>query len=99
VLDAALEKLDDHLHEAYRRERALPELREAYRCVHRPMDEDEIKAGRRRLAFDELFMLQLGVMLKRRHRRETLKAPALKHSDAIDEHIRALSVHAHARSG
>jgi len=88
VLEAALEKLDDHLHDAYRKDRALPELRDAYRMVHRPRDEDEIKAGRRRLAFDELFMLQLGVMLKRRHRRETMKAPALKHSGAIDKHIR-----------
>jgi ATP-dependent DNA helicase RecG len=88
VLDAALEKLDDHLHVEYRGKRALPELREAYRMAHRPQDEDEIKSGRRRLAFDELFMLQLGVMLKRRHRRETLKAPALKHTKAIDEHIR-----------
>jgi ATP-dependent DNA helicase RecG len=30
-----------------------------------------------------------GVMLKRRHRRETLRAVALKHNDAIDAHITA----------
>ncbi len=89
VLEPALEKLEDHLHEAYRGQAALPELREAYRMVHRPEDEDDIHAGRRRLAFDELFLLQLGVMLKRQHRRETLRAPALKHDEAIDEHIRA----------
>ncbi|TVQ57815.1 MAG: ATP-dependent DNA helicase RecG, partial [Phycisphaerales bacterium] len=89
VLEPALEKLEDHLHEAYRAQAALPELREAYRMVHRPEDEDDIQAGRRRLAFDEFFLLQLGVMLKRQHRRETLRAPALKHDEAIDEHIRA----------
>jgi ATP-dependent DNA helicase RecG len=87
VLDGALERLDDHLHPEYRRERALPELAEAYRMMHRPADADEPARGRRRLAFDELLLLQLGVMLKRRHRRETLQAPALKHTDAIDAHI------------
>jgi ATP-dependent DNA helicase RecG len=87
VLEPALAQLDEHLHEGYRRKRALPALAEAYRFVHRPANDDEVKAGRRRLAFDELLMLQLGVMLKRRHRRDAMVAPALKHSAAIDRHI------------
>src|SRR5204862_2786271 len=72
VLDQALIQLPDHLHDDYRRKAALPTLAEAYRMVHRPANEDEYLAGRRRLAFDELLMLQLGVMLKRNHRRQTL---------------------------
>jgi ATP-dependent DNA helicase RecG len=87
VLDAVLEQLPDHLHAEYRAARALPTLAEAYRMMHRPADEDEPVRGRRRLAFDELLLLQLGVMLKRRHRRQTLHSPALKHNDAIDAHI------------
>ncbi|MHC4775604.1 MAG: ATP-dependent DNA helicase RecG, partial [Planctomycetota bacterium] len=87
ILDEALAELADHLHPAYRETRALPTLAEAYRMMHRPADEDEPVRGRRRLAFDELLLLQLGVMLKRRHRRQTLSAPALKHNDAIDAHI------------
>ncbi len=89
VLDAALALLDDHLHEGYRRAKAMPTLAEAYRMVHRPADEDEVKEGRRRLAFDELLMLQLGVMLKRRHRQDTLTAPQLKHNAQIHKHILA----------
>jgi ATP-dependent DNA helicase RecG len=89
ALDQALAHLEDHLAPEYRRKAALPELREAYRMVHRPENEDEIKSGRRRLAFDELFLLQLGVMLKRHHRQRTLHAPVLKHSPKIDQHIRA----------
>jgi ATP-dependent DNA helicase RecG len=88
VLDAALAQLDDHLHEGYRRDRALPPLAEAYRMVHRPESEEQAQHARRRLALDELLMLQLGVMLKRRHRQETLTAPVLHHSEAIDRHIR-----------
>ena len=87
VLGEALEHLDDHLPPDYRKARALPRLDEAYRMMHRPADADEPPQGRRRLAFDELLLLQLGVMLKRRHRRETLTAPALKHNEAIDAHI------------
>lgn len=89
VLEPALATLEDHLHEEYRRRRALPDLAEAYRRIHRPESEDDITHARRRLAFDELLMLQLGVMLKRRHRRETLIAPPLKAGDAIDRHITA----------
>jgi len=89
VLDEALPLIEDHLPEEYRKNRALPELREAYRMVHRPQDEEEPVIGRRRLAFDELLLLQLGVMIKRLHRRESLRAIPLKRSDAIDRHIRA----------
>jgi ATP-dependent DNA helicase RecG len=87
ALDPALALLDDHLHADYRRTRELPELRAAYRMVHHPADDAEARDGRRRLAFDELLLLQLGVMLKRRHRRDRLTAPALAVTPAIDRHI------------
>ena len=89
VLDSALPQLEDHLHDVYRRKTAMPALADAYRMVHWPSDEKEHPKGRRRLAFDELFMLQLGVMLKRHHRQSALHAPALKLTDKIDQHIRA----------
>jgi ATP-dependent DNA helicase RecG len=88
VLPLALPLIEDHLPEAYRKARELPGLAEAYRMMHRPRSEQEITEGRRRLAFDELLLLQLGVALKRAHLRMTLRAPALKSSDAIDRHIR-----------
>jgi ATP-dependent DNA helicase RecG len=88
TLDPILAALEDHLHEAFRDETALPTLADAYRMVHRPEDDAEAREGRRRLAFDELFLLELGVMLKRLHRRRTLRAIPLTHNDAIDSHIR-----------
>ncbi len=87
VLMPAIALIDDHLSETYRQELALPELAEAYRMVHRPSGPDDHRGGRRRLAFDELLLLQLGVMMKRHHRREDLKAVPLKLNDAIDKHI------------
>ena len=88
VLPAAMPLLEDHLSAEYRAQRALPALADAYRMMHRPESMDEVGAGRRRLAYDELLLLQLGVHLKRAHLREQLKAPALRWSEAIDTHIR-----------
>ncbi len=89
VLEPATALLEDHLNDEYREERALPRLREAYRMMHAPEHEDEVKAARRRLAYDELLMLQLGVHMKRAHLRRTLTAPALERTSEIDERIRA----------
>lgn len=88
-LSAALRGLDDHLPEPYRRDRALPTLADSYRMMHEPRDEDEVAQAQRRLAFDELLLLQLAVMMKRRQRREQLRAMELPWSEAIDRHIRA----------
>ena len=89
VLDDALKEIEDHLPESYRKEREILELREAYRCIHRPKSRDEIKAAQRRLALDELLLLQLGVHMKREWMRAHVKAPQLQWSEAIDERIRS----------
>lgn len=88
VLPLALPLLEDHLPEAYCSERNLPSLREAYRMQHFPESEDDVLASRRRLAYDELLLLQLGVHMKRAHLRRGLKSPALRWTGAIDTHIR-----------
>jgi ATP-dependent DNA helicase RecG len=89
TLGPALALLDDHLPAAYRTERKLPTLAEAYRLIHAPNDEDDVAYGRRRLAYDELLLLQLGVMLKRRQRRDQFRALPLNRTKQIDERIRA----------
>ncbi len=88
VLGDALPLIEDHLPEAFRNARNLPGLAEAYRMQHAPETFDEANASRRRLAYDELLFLQLGVGMKRAHLRLALKAPKLRHTAAIDRHIR-----------
>ncbi len=88
LLPAVLPALDDPLPEPIRQRLALPELRDACRMVHQPEDHDEAAAARRRLAFNELFLLQLGIALKRAFVERRTRAPALRFSDAIDRHIR-----------
>ncbi|MFT5423964.1 MAG: ATP-dependent DNA helicase RecG [Phycisphaerales bacterium] len=88
VLPRALEQIADHLSDDYRRARELPELRRAYRMMHRPDNPGEVIDARRRLAYDELLLLQLGVQLKRAHLRRTLQSPPLRFDDEIDARIR-----------
>lgn len=89
VLGAATGLLKDHLDDDFRKERALPSLGDAYRMMHNPSDEDEVGIGKRRLAYDELLLLQLGVHMKRAHLRMTMRSPALPASPEIDERIMA----------
>ena len=89
ILAEAVAQIDDHFPPQYRRDRELPALADAYRMMHAPESEQEIAEARRRLAYDELFMLQLAVHLKRRHTREVLKAPPLPSTPEIDRRIRA----------
>ncbi|MBL8757842.1 MAG: ATP-dependent DNA helicase RecG [Phycisphaerae bacterium] len=88
VLPAA-DLIEDHLPEPFRTERQMPALSRAYRMIHAPADEAEAAAARRRLAYDELLLLQLGLALKRRERGGAGTAPALRWTEQIDRHIRA----------
>ncbi len=63
VLDVL--SLDDPLPEGLRRRHGLPGLTEALTAVHRPRDIGDIGGARRRLKFDEAFLLQ-AVLVRRR---------------------------------
>ena len=89
VIGVALPQIEDHFSVDECKRLDMPELREAYRMVHNPQSESESKEGRRRIADDELFLLQLGVMLKRHHRQTTLHAPALRWDDKVRSRIEA----------
>ena len=89
VIGVALPQIEDHFSVDECKRLDMPELREAYRMVHNPQSESESKEGRRRIAYDELFLLQLGVMLKRHHRQTTLHAPALRWDDKVRSRIEA----------
>ena len=54
----------------------LPLRADALFALHRPRSPEDAETGRRRLAFDELLVLQVGLARRRREREETV-APAL----------------------
>jgi len=88
TLPIALPLVRDHLDDEYRKARDLPALADALNMVHQPKGMEETRYARRRLAYDELLLLELGVYMKRTHNRTALRAPALRWSEAIDSHIR-----------
>ena len=59
----------DPLSDAVKQRRRLPLRRDALHACHQPRAEADAAVGRRRLAYDELYLLQLG-MLQRRARFE-----------------------------
>jgi ATP-dependent DNA helicase RecG len=88
ILEYALKQIPDHLPPEFRAKRHLPELSAAYRLAHQPESMEDAREATRRLAYDELLMLQLGVFLRRAQLRGSVRAPHLQWNDAIDKRIR-----------
>ena len=59
-------KLTDHLPETIRQSAGLPDLGTALLQAHFPDSDATLQAARQRLAFDEIFFLQTGVLRQRR---------------------------------
>ncbi|MCH2135637.1 MAG: ATP-dependent DNA helicase RecG [Phycisphaerales bacterium] len=87
VLDDAVALVEDHLSDDFRVERNLPQLADAWRTMHRPEHLDDVPGARRRLAYDELLLLQTGVAMRRHRRHTTLHAPPLPVTDEIVQRI------------
>ena len=66
TLDRRLPELTDFLPESVKKSAALLPLHEAIRQAHYPDNELSKGQARKRLAFDELFLIQLGVLAKKR---------------------------------
>ena len=58
-------RLPDYLPDDSRERLNMPTLEEAIRQIHFPDDWNKLEEARRRLAFDELLMIQLGVLRQR----------------------------------
>jgi len=59
-------RVTDHLPESVRSSAKLPELGDALLQVHFPDSQNRLKSARKRLAFDEIFFLQMGVLRQKR---------------------------------
>jgi ATP-dependent DNA helicase RecG len=66
VVTAYAEEVPDILPEALRRRRNLLPAAQAYRTVHFPERLEDVDAARRRFAFEDFLVLQVGLALKRR---------------------------------
>jgi ATP-dependent DNA helicase RecG len=80
----------DFLPASLKAREALPTRADALVALHRPRRAEEAEIGRRRLAFDELLLLQLG-LARRARERERETAPALgRRRELIARYRRAL---------
>ncbi|MHC5163256.1 MAG: ATP-dependent DNA helicase RecG [Planctomycetota bacterium] len=73
---------------AFLKKNELMDRQTAYRQIHNPIDEDTLAQARRRLKYDELFLMQTGLALKRYHVQHGAPAVSMQSSDAIDSRIR-----------
>jgi ATP-dependent DNA helicase RecG len=73
---------------AFLKKNELIERSKAYEWIHNPADEKHLAKAKRRLKYDELFLMQLGLALKRHHLRHTAPAASLPCNDKIDSRIR-----------
>jgi len=88
VLDDYGRYLSDPLPAELRTAYDLPELRDALYQAHLPDDQAALQAALRRLAFEELFYIQLGV-LERRRNMKSETAPAMQVDDGLIEGYKA----------
>jgi len=90
LVGAALPRaVADSLPAALKQSEVLPERADALWALHRPRSLEEAEKGRRRLAFDELLLLQIGLARLRRER-ETEVAPALAAPGELAQRYRAV---------
>ena len=88
-------EIPDPLPDTVRQRRALPDRRQALRDAHFPpasADIDALNAGRdpaqRRLIYEEFFLFQAGLVLRKRHRASDRKARAVTVDDRIRDSAR-----------
>ena len=80
----------DPLPAELRERREMPLKRDALFVIHRPESEDEAETGRRRLAFEELLVLQLGIARRAAERENTLAASLGEPGELIERYRGAL---------
>ena len=90
ALDEALPVFGEYVPQSVRREvdPSLPEIQEAIEWVHFPPDFDRLDEALRRLAFDELLALQLGMVSRRRQRQTELAQPITVDDGRFAEAVR-----------
>jgi ATP-dependent DNA helicase RecG len=87
-LPSALEQVHEWFDESLRIKRGLISRRDAFRIIHQPASDAEAASARRRLIYDELMLMQLGLGLGKRLRDGRLTAPVLRADKLLDERIR-----------
>ena len=87
-LDTALPLVEEWFDEKTLANRGLIGRREAFTWIHFPADMEQAHKARRRLMYDELMLMQLGLAVGRRLRDGRLTAPVMRIDAGLDARIR-----------
>ncbi len=88
--ERALPLVSDYLPASVRESAGLPGLQGALQTLHQPKDRGDETVARRRLAFDELFLLQLGLLRRRQARQHQLGAAIPTDRPVLDRFVASL---------
>jgi ATP-dependent DNA helicase RecG len=92
IVLSAIEHVDDLVDELFEpdflKTAHLIGRKEAFRWIHMPDDEEKLAQAQRRLKYDELFLMQLGLALRRFRTQHEAAAVACTCDDQIDSRIR-----------
>jgi len=90
VVETCAGCVDEVLPDDYRTAHNLSSIHEALTQIHSPHDGDSLAGARRRFVYQELFVLQLALAMRRRQLAERCGAPPLPATAKIDARIRRL---------
>ena len=90
ALDSHVGLLEEAFPQTYLEEHRLLPLRQALPEVHFPTSRENLDRARRRFIYQELFILQLGLAVKRQEQRTQRQAPTMEATAKIDARIRRL---------
>jgi ATP-dependent DNA helicase RecG len=88
LLDELDHLVDDIFPPAFLKENLLAPRRDAMAWIHLPPDPERLASAQRRLKYDELFLMQLGLALRRYRVKHFAQAVPMVCSEEIDRHIR-----------
>ena len=88
LLDNLSELVAEFYDKGFLRKTNLIGRKDAFAWIHLPPDEEKLAQAKRRLKYDELFLMQLGLALRRFRTQHYSRAPACTSSDKIDSRIR-----------
>ncbi|MFL7837980.1 MAG: ATP-dependent DNA helicase RecG [Candidatus Promineifilaceae bacterium] len=91
IMDAAVSywsmRVPDALPESLRRQLKLYKLPQALKQIHFPDNQESLQKARKRLAFDELFLLQLGMQSQRRQWQSRSAVPVVTQPEQLAEFL------------
>jgi ATP-dependent DNA helicase RecG len=87
-IQLALPQVQEWFAQAMLSNRGLIDRRDAYAAIHQPRTLEDAAAARRRLVYDELMTMQLGLGIGKKLRDGRLTAPVLRIDKTLDARIR-----------